>query len=134
MGIAIAFISATLFGLGLGISGMTDPANVIGFLDVFGDWRPALLFTMGGAVLVHSISYQIITRRASPILNVQFQDPKKREIDRNLIVGSTIFGLGWGLGGYCPGPAIASLVSGNMTGMIFVFSMLAGMAVFKLSE
>lgn len=121
-----AFFSALIFGLGLGFSGMTLPSKVLGFLDVTGDWDPSLLAVMLGAILVHSFSYRLITRRKSPILVSKFQIPTRRDIDWKLILGSAIFGAGWGLGGFCPGPALVGLVTGQMPVLVFVVSMILG--------
>jgi uncharacterized membrane protein YedE/YeeE len=124
--LAAAFFSALVFGLGLGISGMTLPSKVIGFLDVAGNWDPSLMAVMVGAILVHSISYQLITKRKSPLLVEKFQIPNRRDIDWKLILGSVAFGAGWGIGGFCPGPALVGLMSGNSSVLIFVFSMVIG--------
>ena len=126
-----AFFSALIFGLGLGVSGMTLPSKVIGFLDVTGTWDPSLAFVMIGAIAVHSLSYQLITKRASPILTGNFQIPTKRQIDSKLILGSLLFGAGWGLGGFCPGPAIVAAVSGAPSVLVFLASMVAGVFVHK---
>ena len=107
--ILAAFSSALLFGIGLGVSGMTLPSKVIGFLDVFGEWDPSLLAVMVGAILVHAISYRIVTKRESPILVAKFQIPTRRDVDWKLVMGSVMFGAGWGLGGFCTGPALVSL-------------------------
>jgi len=128
---AITFISGLLFAVGLGISGMTDPGKVTGFLNIAGNWNPALMFVMIGAIGFHSITYKLITKRKSPILAATFKIPTRKDIDSNLIVGSTMFGLGWGLLGYCPGPAVVSLVSPNSSLLIFVGAMLAGMILEK---
>lgn len=121
-----AFLSSLLFGLGLGISGMTIPAKVIGFLDITGHWDPSLALVMVGAIAVHSLSFRWITRRKSPIFTEYFEIPTKRKIDFKLIVGSLLFGIGWGLGGFCPGPAIVSSVAGLKTVYVFLSSMIAG--------
>lgn len=118
-----------LFGFGLAISGMTDTKKVIGFLDVFGNWVPDLLFVMGSAVLVTLVSFQFILRQKKPILHSHFELPKKTSIDRPLVAGATIFGMGWGLYGYCPGPAIASIIYMQMPTFIFLGSMTAGMII-----
>lgn len=121
-----AFLSALIFGLGLGVSGMTLPAKVIGFLDITGEWDPSLGFVMIGAIGVHSLSYRFIAKRESPVLTTKFQIPTRREIDSKLVVGSTLFGIGWGLGGFCPGPAIVAAASGHTAVLIFLTSMAAG--------
>jgi len=129
-----AFFSALLFGLGLGISGMTQPAKVLGFLDITGQWNPSLLAVMAGAILVHSISYRLITKRKSPVLVGQFQIPTRRDIDWRLVLGSTIFGLGWGLAGICPGPALVSLASFDLSVGLFVISMVGGMFIYQIFD
>jgi uncharacterized protein len=115
-----------LFGLGLWLSGMTDPAKVIGFLDVGGDWDPALAFVMGGAVGVTLLAFPWVLRRSRPVLAASFTLPASSSIDRRLVVGSVLFGIGWGLAGYCPGPAVASLGSGSVVAVAFVGAMLVG--------
>lgn len=124
--ILAAFLSALMFGVGLGVAGMTLPSKVIGFLDVTGNWDPSLAFVMIGAIAVHSVFYRLITKRESPILTTNFQIPTKRQIDPKLILGSLIFGAGWGLGGFCPGPAIVAAVSGELSVLVFLVSMIAG--------
>jgi len=126
-----SFGSALLFGLGLGLSGMTLPSKVIGFLDVTGQWDPTLAFVMVGAILVHSISFQLITKRPSPIFSTSFRLPTRKDVDYKLVVGAAIFGLGWGLGGFCPGPAIVGLVSGIPAVLVFVGSMVAGIYAYR---
>lgn len=123
-----------LFALGLGISGMTQPDKVIAFLDVTGDWDPALAFVMGGALLVYTLAFRLITRRERPILARQFLIPTRRDINPPLLIGAALFGAGWGLGGFCPGPALASLVTGATPVLIFVGAMLGGMLLFKLYD
>ncbi len=125
--ILAAFFSALVFGIGLGISGMTLPSKVIGFLDVTGNWDPSLAAVMFGAILVHAISYRLITKRKSPILTTEFQIPTRRDVDWKLILGAVLFGAGWGLGGFCPGPALVGVVTGKSSVVIFVASMLVGM-------
>jgi hypothetical protein len=120
-----------LFALGLGISGMTHPEKVIGFLDFFGKWDPSLAFVMLGAVLFHFITYQIIRKRSKPLLDSQWHVPTKKKITPALIIGSALFGIGWGISGFCPGPAITSLASFELRPYLFVISMLAGMYLFK---
>jgi len=121
-----AFFSALVFGVGLGIAGMTLPTKVIGFLDVTGAWDPSLAFVMIGAIAVHGVSYRLIMRRSSPVLTPKFFIPSRRDLDAKLLLGALIFGIGWGLGGFCPGPAIVASVSGHASVLIFVASMVAG--------
>jgi uncharacterized membrane protein YedE/YeeE len=123
-----AFICGIIFSIGLGISGMTQPQKVIGFLDVLGEWDPSLVFVMCGAVISFFLLQLLIQRRFSkPMLGETFQIPSRKDLDRSLIFGALLFGMGWGLGGYCPGPAITSLGSGNMNAVLFVVAMAMGM-------
>ena len=126
---AAALASGLVFGLGLAVSGMMNPAKVIGFLDVAGDWDPTLAFVMGGALLVAVPAYRFIPRRGRPVLEEEFALPKKKAIDAPLLGGSALFGGGWGLVGFCPGPAIAALGTGLLPVFAFVAAMLAGMAL-----
>lgn len=128
--LAVGFV----FAIGLGISGMTQPAKVVGFLDLFGSWDPSLIFVMVGAILVHFATYKIIRKRNSPLLSMQWHVPTKRDVTPALVVGSLLFGVGWGLGGFCPGPAMTSLASFESRPAIFVVSMLVGMYLFKLVD
>lgn len=130
----VSFIVGLLFAIGLGISGMTQTHVVRGFLDLFGSWNPSLIGVMGGAIVVHSLFYAIITKRSSPLLDKQFHIPTKRDLDWKLVVGSAIFGLGWGWAGICPGPGFVAATSLQSPLIIFVISMLTGMGVFKLVE
>jgi uncharacterized protein len=119
----------SIFGLGLAISGMMNPAKVIGFLDVSGNWDPTLAFVMGGALLVAVPAYRLILGRRHPALAGGFSLPSKTRLDTPLILGSTLFGVGWGLVGFCPGPAVAAVVTGLPAVLGFVAAMLAGMAL-----
>lgn len=130
----ISFIVGFLFALGLGYSGMTQTHIVKGFLDVFGNWNINLIGVMAGAIFVHSLAYYLIKKRESPLLDTKFYLPTKRDIDKRLIAGAAIFGLGWGWAGICPGPGIVSLVSGQLEIFIFVGFMLLGMGIFKMIE
>jgi uncharacterized membrane protein YedE/YeeE len=121
-----ALLIGTLFGLGLSISEMINPARVIGFLDVAGRWDPTLAFVMGGALAITLPGYAVILRRRRPLLDGEFILPTKRDIDWPLIVGAALFGIGWGLGGFCPGPALAGLASGAPGVILFVVAMVAG--------
>jgi uncharacterized membrane protein YedE/YeeE len=125
------FLIGVLFALGLGLSGMTQPQNVLGFLDLGGDWNPSLLLVLIGAVLTYFVSFQLIRRRRAPLLMEKFNLPTKREIDRSLVFGALLFGAGWGLAGFCPGPALAMLVTGNPLVLEFVLAMTVGMFVFE---
>jgi uncharacterized membrane protein YedE/YeeE len=129
-----ALFMGILFALGLGVSGMTQPQKVVGFLDLFGDWNPALAFVMVGAIALHALVYPLITRRSSPILTDQFHLPTRSDLTGSLLTGAAIFGVGWGLGGFCPGPGITSLASGNVASFVFVGGMITGMYGFKLSR
>ena len=123
-----AFICGILFSIGLGISGMTQPQKVIGFLDVLGEWDPSLVFVMGGAVISYLLLQLLIQRRFSkPMLGETFQIPSRKDLDRSLIFGALLFGMGWGLGGYCPGPAITTLGSGSLNAVLFMVAMGMGM-------
>lgn len=125
--ILAALAAGTIFGLGLALSGMLDPIRVQGFLDVFGAWDPSLAFVLGGAVAVATAGMAWTRRMSRPLLADRFHLPVNSRIDAPLVVGSAIFGLGWGLGGFCPGPAIASLSLGLTPTLVFVAFMVAGM-------
>ncbi|WP_413560643.1 DUF6691 family protein [Bdellovibrio sp. HCB209] len=129
-----ALLVGFIFSIGLGISGMTQPHKVVSFLTIGEGWDPSLLFVMVGAIPVHMITYFVIRRKKSPLLDTQFHLPQATEISKSLIIGSVIFGLGWGLAGYCPGPALTSLGSGSVSAIIFVFSMLSGMLIFRMYD
>ena len=121
-----AALSGGLFGLGLMISGMTDTRKVQGWLDIFGDWDPTLAFVMAGAILPMAVAWRL-TRHRRPVLGGSFPPPPEPKVGRNLVIGSLMFGAGWGLVGYCPGPALASLFTGGSDVWWFVPAMLAGM-------
>lgn len=127
---AIALASGLIFGFGLSLSGMLDPARVRGFLDVAGNFDPTLLFVLGGAVAVSAAGYALSRRMPRPLLDGAFHKPLRRDIDRRLILGSAIFGVGWGIGGFCPGPGIASLALGLVPALVFTASMLAGVLIY----
>src|SRR6266851_3983527 len=129
-----ALVSGLLFGLGLTVSQMINPAKVIAFIDVFGDFDPSLAFVMATAIPVTAVGYVRAARRRSPICAPDFSLPTKRQIDRRLILGAVLFGVGWGLVGYCPGPALAALGLGNPATVLFVAAMLVGMAGFTLLD
>lgn len=127
-----ALVSGVIFGVGLAVSGMINPEKVLGFLDLAGNWDPTLAFVMGGALLVALPAFRLVLRREHPVLAPRFDLPTKRKVDAPLVLGSAIFGVGWGLGGFCPGPAVAALVSGKGAVIAFVLAMLAGMALYSL--
>lgn len=126
---AAALLSGTLFGVGLAVAQMTDPRKVLGFLDVAGPWDASLLFVLGAAVAVAALGYRVILRRKAPLLDRSFHLPAVTAIDRPLLVGSVLFGIGWGLAGYCPGPAIASLGLANAEALWLLPGLLAGAAL-----
>jgi uncharacterized membrane protein YedE/YeeE len=126
----VSFISGIVFAVGLGVGGMTQPAKVIGFLDFTGAWDPSLAFVMLGAVGVHSLFYRMLCKRSSSGFSLAVSLPNRTQIDSRLIGGSVIFGMGWGIAGYCPGPAITSLASENFSAIIFSTAMIAGIFVF----
>ena len=128
------FAIGLLFGLGLILAGMTDPSKVIGFLDLAGAWDPSLALVMGGAILVGVFAFGAAKRRTSSIFGGAMQLPTSRDIDRRLIGGSVLFGAGWGLAGFCPGPAIVSVGAGQSKAIVFTLAMLLGMVVFEILE
>ena len=121
------FISSFLFGYGLEWSGMTNPAKIVGFLDIFGNWDPSLAFVMIGAIGVHAISFRFIVKRDKPICETEFGIPTNKTIDRKLVLGAGLFGIGWATGGLCPGPALASMFRGQADIFILGFSIIMGM-------
>jgi len=129
-----AFATGLIFGVGLIISGMTDPSKIVGFLDLTGSWDPSLAFVMGGAVVVGFIAFRLARRRQTAFLGGAIQLPTGRQIDRRLVFGSLAFGIGWGLAGYCPGPAVVSVGMGQEKAIVFAVAMVAGMALFQLIE
>ena len=128
MGIMTQFLAGLLFAAGLILSGMVNPEKVPGFLDLAGHWDPSLAFVMAGAVTTAAIGYRLVLRRPKPLLGGSFRLPPTRGLDPRLVIGSAIFGIGWGLGGLCPGPAITSLGIGSTAVFVFVPAMLVGMA------
>jgi uncharacterized membrane protein YedE/YeeE len=134
MHIVIALLVGLLFGIGLIVSGMTDPSKVIGFLDLAGRWDPSLGLVMGGAILVGLVAFRFAATRDKSLLGDVMRLPRAGRIDRRLVLGSLAFGIGWGLAGYCPGPALASLAGGGAKPLIFGAAMLAGMMIFALIE
>ncbi|MFC7367356.1 DUF6691 family protein [Vreelandella zhaodongensis] len=129
---AAGYIAGLLFGLGLAISGMTDPARVLGFLDIAGAWDPTLMFVLGGAVVTTFIGFRLVFARGKPLFAGGFQLPSKQELDAKLLGGAALFGIGWGLSGYCPGPAIASV--GGLTMPLFAMLVAMGAGWFLARE
>jgi uncharacterized membrane protein YedE/YeeE len=129
-----AFAAGLVFGIGLIVSGMTDPGKVIGFLDLAGRWDPSLAFVMGGAILVGFFAFRLASARGKAFLGGAMHLPQRRDIDARLVAGSVVFGIGWGLAGFCPGPALVSFASGVDQAVVFVAAMLGGMVVYHAAE
>lgn len=130
MGLILPFVTGLLFGVGLVVSGMSNPANVIAFLDLAGNWDPGLAFVMLGAVVTFGAGFPILRKRqGKPLFSDKFTLPASTSLDRKLISGAIIFGIGWGIGGFCPGPALVNVLTGSAQGLLFVASMLIGMLV-----
>lgn len=129
-----ALLAGALFGLGLAVSQMINPAKVIAFLDVTGRWDPTLAFVMGGAVVITGLAFPMILQRSRPWFGERFSLPTKRDVDLRLIGGGVLFGIGWGLSGFCPGPALAALVTGQSSVFVFVAAMLAGAALYSAGD
>ncbi len=128
MSLVLSGVAGLVFGIGLLVSGMTQPAKIVGFLDPLGDWDPSLAFVMGGAMAVYIIAFRVIrSRRNEPWFDVRYHLPTRSDLDRQLIVGAGIFGIGWGFGGLCPGPGLVSASSGATGGLVFAAAMLVGM-------
>jgi hypothetical protein len=130
----VPLAAGTIFGAGLALGGMTDPARVRGFLDLFGDWDPTLAFVMGGAVLVMALAWVVQRRMLRPVFAEGFALPDRNDLTPRLIGGSALFGIGWGIAGLCPGPGFAALAIAPASAAIFVAAMLAGMALVRLVE
>lgn len=129
-----ALLAGLLFGAGLAVSQMIDPAKVLGFLDVAGAWDPSLILVMIGALIAASPAYRIAARRAKPLYGERFEFPTRRDIDKRLVIGALVFGVGWGLAGYCPGPAIAGLTLGLWQTALFIAAMIGGMTLHRLTQ
>ena len=127
MTLIVALLAGILFGAGLTLSGMTDPQKVLGFLDLAGAWQPTLAFVMGGALMVTLPTFALIRIRSKPLLTSKFYLPINKELDRPLLLGAAYFGIGWGIAGYCPGPAVASLATGSPSIAAFCAAMIGGM-------
>lgn len=130
--VIVALAAGLLFGLGLTVSQMINPAKVIAFLDITGDWDPSLAFVMAGAISIAAIGLAFGKRRQAPVCAPEFVEPTKKAVDGRLVLGAVLFGTGWGLVGYCPGPALASLAFGGVSTAVFLVSMLIGMVVFTV--
>jgi uncharacterized protein len=129
-----ALLSGLIFGLGLILSGMANPAKVLGFLDLAGLWNPSLVFVMGGAIAVGVIAFALARKRSASLLGLPMHLLTSREIDKRLVLGGLAFGIGWGLAGICPGPALVLLGAGSIKGLVFVIAMLIGMGIFEWLE
>ena len=129
-----SLLAGLVFGIGLTLSGMADPAKVLGFLDLFGRWDPSLGLVMAGAVAVASMAFFLARKRTVSIFGAAMKLPTARQIDRRLVIGSALFGMGWGIAGFCPGPALVALGMGEVKAAVFVVAMLAGMGLFELLE
>ncbi|WP_205833200.1 YeeE/YedE family protein [Azohydromonas caseinilytica] len=129
-----ALLAGLVFGLGLIVSGMANPAKVLGFLDLAGAWDPSLAFVMAGAIAVGLVAFTLARRRTVSLLGAEMKLPTARDIDRRLVAGSTLFGIGWGIAGFCPGPALTALGLGEAKAVVFVVAMLAGMGLYELLE
>ena len=132
MPVITSFLAGLVFGLGLILSGMADPAKVLGFLDLAGAWDPSLAFVMGGAIGVGVVAFFVARKRTVSFLGAEMKMPTARHIDRRLVLGSLTFGVGWGVAGFCPGPGLVAFGMGEAKAAVFVAAMLAGMAIFEL--
>jgi uncharacterized membrane protein YedE/YeeE len=129
-----AVVAGLVFGTGIALSGMINPAKVLNFFDLAGSWDPSLAFVMGGALIVTAIGYRIVLRRTAPVFDTHFHVPTRRDFDTQLIAGSAVFGIGWGITGFCPGGSIPALGLGQADALVFVASMAAGIALARLSR
>ena len=130
----MALVAGLVFGIGLIVSGMSDPSKVLGFLDVAGAWNPSLALVMIGAIAVGSFAFALAAKRTRTLLGDDMRLPTATQIDRRLVMGGVVFGIGWGLAGYCPGPALAALLTGGVKPLVFVSALVAGMAIFEFVE
>lgn len=122
----VLLLAGAMFGAGLTISGMTLPERVLGFLDITGAWNPSLALVMVGAIAVHIVLYRVVRRRRAPLFDERFHIPTRRDVDGRLLAGAAVFGAGWGIAGFCPGPALASAAAGSFPAILFVAAMTAG--------
>lgn len=134
MHIFASLLAGLVFGLGLIVSGMANPAKVLGFLDLAGAWDPSLVFVMGGAIAVGAVAFFVARKRVLSLLGSPMRLPASRDIDRQLVGGSLLFGIGWGMAGFCPGPGLVALGMGEVKALVFVAAMLAGMGIWELFE
>ncbi len=134
MQILTSLITGLVFGIGLIVSGMADPAKVLGFLDLAGRWDPSLALVMAGAIGVGALAFAIAGRRTTSLIGLDMKLPTSRELDRRLLAGSVVFGVGWGVAGFCPGPGLVALGMGETKALIFVAAMIAGMGLFEVIE
>ena len=134
MAMLLSLLAGLLFGIGLVVSGMANPAKVLGFLDLAGPWDPSLAFVMAGAIAVGVVAFAVARRRTVSFLGLQMKLPAAGPPDRRLVAGSLLFGVGWGIAGVCPGPAVVAFGMGELKAVVFVAAMLAGMGVFELLE
>ncbi|SFN48189.1 YeeE/YedE family protein [Marinobacter pelagius] len=129
-----SLFAGLIFGFGLIVSGMANPEKVLGFLDIAGLWDPSLAFVMGGAIIVGVVAFAVARRRTLSFLGFNIKIPSHNHIDKRLVIGSLMFGVGWGVAGFCPGPGIVALGAGEIKAAVFVASMVAGMVIFELIE
>ena len=134
MTVFASLLAGLVFGIGLIVSGMADPAKVLGFLDLAGPWDPSLAFVMAGAIAVGALAFAIARKRTVTFLGAAMKLPVSRDIDRRLVIGSVVFGMGWGVAGFCPGPGLVALGMGEVKALVFVVAMLLGMGAFELLE
>ena len=134
MTLIASLLTGLVFGLGLLVSGMASPSKVLGFLDLAGAWDPSLAFVMAGAIAVGVVAFAVARTRTVSFLGADMKLPSQHRIDRHLVVGGLLFGIGWGMAGFCPGPALVALGTGSPKALVFVIAMLAGMAVYELHE
>jgi len=134
MALVVAYVAGVLFAAGLAIGGMTQPAKVLGFLDLAGAWDPSLAFVMAGAVLVHAVAYRLVAGRRSPLFADAFSLPARTDLEPRLVTGGVLFGVGWGLAGYCPGPALTAASGASFPAIVVAVSMLLGMLLFGIHD
>ena len=127
-----ALLAGLLFGLGLAVAQMTNPLKELAFLDILGNWDPSLAFVMGGAVAVTLVGFRLVLRQSAPLFDTKFHLPTRQDLDRNLLLGAALFGTGWGIAGYCPGPVVAALAFGSLEPVLFIVAMLAGAQLQRL--